>query len=84
MFVLNKDHHSIYDLFKLFLFSYDVDGLNTSIVSKIKVRFMVVLKQFLCPYDFTVGYSFHLILHDTKFWEVKCHDVSKHPSELCD
>ena len=43
---------------------------------------MFVLKKILCSYDFAAGYSFHLILHDTKFWEVKYHDVSKHPSEL--
>ena len=29
MFVLDKDHHSIYDLLKMFLLSYDVDWLNT-------------------------------------------------------
>ena len=38
---------------------------------------MVVLKQFLCSYDFTVGYSFHLLLLDKKFWKVNYHDVSK-------
>ena len=34
MFVLDKGQHSIYDLFKMFLFSYDVDGLNiTSLIN---------------------------------------------------
>ena len=28
MFVLDKDHHSIYNLFKVFLFDYDVDESN--------------------------------------------------------
>ena len=30
-----QDHYSIYDLFKMLLFIYEVDGLNKSILSKI-------------------------------------------------
>ena len=38
---------------------------------------MVVWTQLLCSYDFTVGYSFHLLLLDKKFSKVNYDDVSK-------
>ena len=51
----------------LFLFNYDVDTCEHISSLKNLDFFMVVLKQFLCCYDCIVGYSFHVILHDTKF-----------------
>ena len=55
MFVLDKDldHHSTYNLFKVFLFGYDVDGSNTSILSK--ARFVL--------YFFRNNFSYLKILH---------------------
>ena len=41
MFVLEKDHYSTYNLFKAFIFDYDVDASNTSILSE--SRFVLLL-----------------------------------------